>query len=41
MKSREVGRIVSKAVIIAVAVKSEGVREMLGMAVGPSESEPF
>ena len=41
MKTREAGRIVSKAVIIAVAVNSEGVREVLGMAVGPSEAEIF
>jgi putative transposase len=41
LKSREAGRIVSKAVIIAVAVNTEGVREVLGMAIGPSEAEPF
>ena len=41
VKSREAGRIVSKAVIIAVAVNTEGVREVLGMATGPSEAEPF
>jgi putative transposase len=41
VKGREVGRIVSKAVIIAVAVNAEGVRELLGMAIGPSEAEPF
>ena len=41
VKSREAGRIVSKAVIIAVAVNTEGVRQVLGMAVGPSEAEPF
>jgi len=41
MKVREAGRIVSVAVIIAVAVNSDGVREVLGMAVGPSEAEPF
>ena len=41
VKSREAGRIVSKAVIIAVAVNTEGVREVLGMACGPSEAEPF
>ena len=35
------GRIVSVAVIIAVAVNTEGTREVLGMAVGPSEAEPF
>lgn len=31
----------SKAVIIAVAVNTDGMRELLGMAVGPSEAEPF
>jgi len=41
VKSREAGRIVSKAVIIAVAVNTEDVREVLGMAIGPSEAEPF
>jgi len=41
VKGREAGRIVSKAVIIAVAVNAEGVRELLGMAIGPSEAEPF
>ena len=39
VKVREAGRIVSVAVIIAVAVNTEGVREVLGMAVGPSEAE--
>ena len=41
IKCREAGRIVSKAAIIAVAVNTEGVREVLGMATGPSEAEPF
>lgn len=41
VKVREAGRIVSVAVIIAVAVNTEGRREVLGMAVGPSEAEPF
>jgi putative transposase len=41
VKSREAGRIVAKAVIIAVAVNTEGVREVLGMAVNPSEAETF
>lgn len=41
VKAREAGRIVSKAVIIAVAVNTDGVREVLGMAIGPSEAEPF
>jgi putative transposase len=41
VKVREAGRIVSVAVIIAVAVNTVGVREVLGVAVGPSEAEPF
>jgi len=41
MKVRQAGRIVSVAVIIAVAVNTEGRREVIGMEVGPSEAEPF
>ena len=41
VKVRQAGRIVSVAVIIAVGVNSEGMREVLGMAIGPSEAEPF
>lgn len=41
VKVRSAGRIVSVAVIIAVGVNTDGVREVLGMAVGPSEAEPF
>ena len=41
VKVREAGRIVSVAVIIAVGVNTDGTREVLGMAVGPSEAEPF
>ena len=41
LKVREGGRIVSVAVIIAVAVNTDGRREVLGLAVGPSEAEPF
>jgi len=41
VKVREGGRIVSVAVIIAVGVNTDGRREVLGMAVGPSEAEPF
>ena len=41
VKVREGGRIVSVAVIIAVAVNTDGRREVLGMEVGPSEAEPF
>jgi putative transposase len=38
---REQGRIVSTAVIIATAVNTDGRREILGLATGPSEAEPF
>ena len=41
IKVREGGRIISVAVIIAVGVNTDGRREVLGMAVGPSEAEPF
>jgi putative transposase len=41
VKVRSGGRIISVAVIIAVGVNTEGVREVLGMAVGPSEAETF
>ncbi len=41
IKVREGGRIVSVAVIIAVAVNTDGRREVLGMAVGASEAETF
>ena len=41
VKVRQAGRIISVAVIIAVAVNTDGVREILGVAVGPSEAEPF
>lgn len=41
VKVRSSGRIVSVAVIIAVAVNSDGRREVLGMAIGASEAETF
>jgi len=41
VKVREAGRIVSVAVIIAVAVNTDGRREVIGMAVGASEAEVF
>jgi len=41
VKVRQNGRIVSVAVIVAVAVNSDGRREVLGMAVGTSEAETF
>src|ERR687892_452562 len=41
LKVREGGRIVSVAAIIAVAVDSEGRREIVGLGLGPSEAEGF
>jgi putative transposase len=41
VKVRRLGRIVSVAVIIAIGVNTEGVREVLGVSVGTSEAEPF
>ncbi len=41
MKAREAGRIVSTATIIAVGVNTDGRREVLGVATGPSEAETF
>jgi transposase-like protein len=41
LKVREGGRIVSRAVIVAVAVNEDGRREVLGIATGPSEAETF
>jgi len=41
VKVRQSGRIVSAAVIVAVAVNRDGRREVLGMDIGPSEAEPF
>jgi putative transposase len=41
LKAREGGRIVSVAAIIAVAVNTDGRREIVGLGLGPSEAEPF
>jgi putative transposase len=41
LKLREGGRIVSVAAIIAVAVDTEGRREIVGLGLGPSEAETF
>ena len=40
-KVREAGRIVSVAVTVAVAINTDGRREVLGMAIGASEAETF
>jgi transposase-like protein len=41
LKCRSGGRILSTAVIIAVAVNTDGRREVLGVGTGPSEAETF
>jgi transposase-like protein len=41
VKLREGGRIISMAVIVAVAVNTDGRREILGITVMPSEAETF
>ena len=41
IKVRDSGRIVSRAVIVAVAVNEDGRREVLGVTTGPSEAETF
>jgi transposase-like protein len=41
LKTREAGRIISTAVILAVGVNTDGRREVLGIATGASEAEPF
>jgi putative transposase len=41
LKSRHGGRIISVAVIVAVAVNTDGRREVLGVATGASEAEVF
>ena len=41
VKVRQAGRIISVAVIVAVAVNDQGRREVLGMTIGASEAETF
>lgn len=41
VKVREAGRVVSQAVVIAIGVNAAGVREVLGVDVGPSEDGAF
>gem|GEM_PF-2622570 len=41
MKVRDQGRVVSKAVVLAVGVRATGEREVLGLDVGPSEDGAF
>ena len=41
IRVREGGRIINRAVIVAVAVNDDGRREIVGITVGPSEAETF
>ncbi len=41
VKVRDNGRVVNKAVVVAVGVNDQGVRQTLGVAVGPAETEAF
>jgi putative transposase len=41
VKVRENGRVVSQAIVMAIAVTANGEREVLGLDVGPSESGAF
>jgi putative transposase len=41
VKTRQAGRIVSVAVVIAIGVNSDGRREVLGLDICPSEAETF
>jgi putative transposase len=41
VKVRSNGRVVPAAVIMAVGVNADGMREVLGMDIGPSEAETF
>jgi putative transposase len=41
VKARDDGHVVSKAVVVAVGVHEEGRREVLGVAVGPAETQAF
>ncbi len=41
LKVRDDGRVVTKALVVAVGVNAEGRREVLGLAVGPAETHAF
>ncbi len=41
VKARQSGRVVSQAVVVAIGVRAEGTREVLGLDVGPSEDGAF
>lgn len=40
-KVREGGRVVSNAIVVAYAVNADGFREVVGVSIGPSETEAF
>jgi putative transposase len=41
LKVRDGGRVKNKAVVVAVGVSDQGVRQTLGLAVGPAETQAF
>src|ERR671921_741572 len=41
VKARDGGRVVAKAVVLAIGVRSSGEREVLGLDVGPTEDGAF
>ena len=41
LKVRDDARVVTKALVVAVGVNAEGRREVLGLSVGPAETEAF
>jgi transposase-like protein len=41
VRARDGGRVVSQAVVVAVGVTADGVREVLGVDIGPSEDGAF
>jgi len=41
VKVRDAGRVVSMALVVAIGVRSDGTREVLGLDVGPSEDAAF
>jgi len=41
LKSRENGQVVNRALVVAIGVNDSGRREVLGLSVGPAETEGF
>ena len=41
IKVRASGRVVNKAVVVAIAVREDGEREIIGVDIGPAETEAF